>query len=900
MKAINELSHKPERSLLCDLFAAQIIRSHQVSKLPDKSITSEVTDVLHITEQCPCIQLILEEFYNDGKISPFQEKMVNSMANFILQSSIPIINKDEAERREKNKEKAKRIARYLINSQSAFVNLETPVGNLKQLDSETFEELNNIGTELYVFALNGLEHIIEIEDKKWSIKMIIRSVIVIAFGVAQIIFSAYIELQSFGLATHLAAGFLSEGISDILYGFSALTTGKNFTWADYRVHKLESIKMTAITVAVGAFFSKGVPSKSFGSKVRPPGLIKDAASESMSKSQMIWKVVKANGGQIGKRIALGALSHGVEQLVNSKLRDFCEQLGKEVVVDVKKAVDDVKLNESLDNLCRVKGNKEAGRVLDSKTQYVLNERGQIMSVISKYVSAFGAGLSDAMARQAAHDNSWENTAYWVGIALKSISLVTTTIRMAEQIYTITSSSLKEIKAELDTTLKDQKGNEAITDQEVEEFQRMAIERLKQSLQVKAEQLIRELTTMILQQFTQYAAKKLGKLVKTVYRSYKERKILKQFKKEKKKESRRRKRARKAGKYKKKTWPSKKFVKAGLELMKKTRSPKLFADLVRSGVPTDRFCANGLAAALPELLKKQRPDLAGKKFRIQIETSDGEMVHRSGDGQEAAPDEIVIKISLDKADGKKSGHYLTNKSGSNDHNCMFSAIAEQLKDKVGINLNEKEMRSMAADMIEKDPLVRSAIEKGWHVETIERGFFGGTAKNKNKGKQEQPKSRPFGEEVHGWNKDYTLHLDPADKRLADKSIITRQVERDVKDLLDMMDIDKEIGFDQNAAIKTLYNTSKDGKAAKDGVRIDMQKIDGKTGERQYANLQIQINGIKGQKTTVAEIHLELGKSFKTSQIRDAIKRGMDNRNAVWLSAKDDPKASSTSSSKGRKH
>ena len=363
----------PESIFLSELFAAHIIGSHRVLPLPVKSLTTEVTDAFKF-ESMPYVQSLLQDKYKEeedrlsqenGDVMTEDQYAQKNRARQIVQ--LVRVDKQDEKRMERAKEKAKRVASYLMSNESAFANLETPSASLKLLtDSLTsVAGLENIGTEVYVFALNGFEHTIELDEKSWSAKMICRAVLVVAFGVAQMVFSAYLELKSFGLATPQAAGFFSEGVSDVLFGLSALWTGKNFTWADYRAHKLESIKMTAVALATGAFFSKifnCITSTSFGSKIRGSALIRDK----IGTSRLTRKVVKNIGTRTVSRIGFGLASQGVEQLVQSKLRQECQSLGKKLVEDVKESVDKIGLGETLGNLYQLKGAPEAGRVMDSK------------------------------------------------------------------------------------------------------------------------------------------------------------------------------------------------------------------------------------------------------------------------------------------------------------------------------------------------------------------------------------------------------------------------------------------------------------------------------------------------------------------------------------------------------
>lgn len=72
-----------------------------------------------------------------------------------------------------------------------------------------------------------------------------------------------------------------------------------------------------------------------------------------------------------------------------------------------------------------------------------------------------------------------------------------------------------------------------------------------------------------------------------------------------------------------------------------------------------------------------------------------------------------------------------------------------------------------------------------------------------------------------------------------------------------------------------------------VRLDFQHIDGKEGERRYANLQIQLNKEREsakETTTLAILHVELDQNFDHPSIQSAFDYGLTNHVGVWLSAK----------------
>ncbi|CAF1516011.1 unnamed protein product, partial [Rotaria sordida] len=67
-----------------------------------------------------------------------------------------------------------------------------------------------------------------------------------------------------GIGTHIAAGLISEGFSDIFYAISAAKSGY-FSWSDYAVHKIKSILITIATTSFAALLSKGIRFSRFGS-----------------------------------------------------------------------------------------------------------------------------------------------------------------------------------------------------------------------------------------------------------------------------------------------------------------------------------------------------------------------------------------------------------------------------------------------------------------------------------------------------------------------------------------------------------------------------------------------------------------------------------------------------------
>jgi hypothetical protein len=160
-------------------------------------------------------------------------------------------------------------------------------------------------------------------------------------------------------------------------------------------------------------------------------------------------------------------------------------------------------------------------------------------------------------------------------------------------------------------------------------------------------------------------------------------------------------------------------------MRKTKDPKLFAALIREGVPADRFCCDALSSALPAVLRKF--GIANADVAVKIESSDDHFVHESDRGNHNA---IVIKLKR-AIDGQSPGHFyisndISNTSSGNGYDCLFHCLADQINAQYNVDLDPTQMREVAASMVEKDPSVSQAIRYGLHKYTLDKGFYGGKA------------------------------------------------------------------------------------------------------------------------------------------------------------------------------
>jgi hypothetical protein len=81
---------------------------------------------------------------------------------------------------------------------SQLMGLETPCVSLVRLSDrvprdKSSDLADNMSSELYAFELNAVDSVVVIGEQKWSAKMIAKAVVVIAFGVAQLVAGALLS-----------------------------------------------------------------------------------------------------------------------------------------------------------------------------------------------------------------------------------------------------------------------------------------------------------------------------------------------------------------------------------------------------------------------------------------------------------------------------------------------------------------------------------------------------------------------------------------------------------------------------------------------------------------------------------------------------------------------------------
>ncbi|CAF1037976.1 unnamed protein product [Didymodactylos carnosus] len=165
----------------------------------------------------------------------------------------------------------------------------------------------------------------------------------------------------------------------------------------------------------------------------------------------------------------------------------------------------------------------------------------------------------------------------------------------------------------------------------------------------------------------------------------------------------------------------------MKLLAKTRSPKLFANILRENVPMDMVCVQACTYVLHKYMSEMNITGDGKKFtgiRIIVEGQDGS----SHDYSSSSNPSHSINISLDNnhfvMDEQSDGNIETSKN-----NCLYKALVNTFPALKRAFANGAAFRQHLSSYIENDKSMHHTISQGWHKFSIKKGSYGGAIEQK---------------------------------------------------------------------------------------------------------------------------------------------------------------------------
>ncbi len=482
---------------------------------------------------------------------------------------------------------------------------------------------------------------------------------------------------------------------------------------------------------MGSLLSRGAKSFKYGHKVAGHGLKEGGkqVAQEVTKSGLqttVKEVIKTSSKEIGKAVSLQVLKQTIETLVHNHLSKFCSDIGETIISTVNNLTVYVTgLQATLKKVVMRFGKKGAEKLVQEKIQKILcgvnSFFTDVKTILSSVTSSVSTGIGNALSKQRMTGNNLEilNISHQV---IRCLEKMFDTLNVIQKIKGLLFEHINALDKELQKECTLEKIQEKqMSDQEIEAFQLKAVGDIKSALGQKAGQMIEEWTAQMLNKAAISAVKAVSKKTKRMYQNQRGNKEMQKLRQHIVKERERKLNEILSGNTDPEALePSKAHIEECMKIMKKTNSAKVFAEIVREGVPTDRFCAQALEEALPSVLSSFNIPT----IKIRVETSDGELVHETSSNDANVK---LINLKLERSANDHFGHYGSEESGSvGGNNCMFEAAANELR-RLYPDANIPDpatLREMTAKRIESCPKLRHAIESGWHQYTLNKNMYGG--------------------------------------------------------------------------------------------------------------------------------------------------------------------------------
>ena len=631
----------------------------------------------------------------------------------------------------------KNIVSTLQRLKCSLKALKVPDGKLKPFTEFCGQnEFANID-EVHVFLLNGLDELLQLEEKKWTREMLLNTGVVIAMGISQIAIGTAIELYSVGIMTHVGEAFVNEGMSDLFYASGALTSGY-FSWNDYRKHKLESLMFTAATVGIGAYLSRGAEVSRFGHKLVGPDFECGMKVAKMSGNKLIEIAGREVIGMVAKRIVLkaaeglvfGLINAGVDIFVENYLQELCEGIASKILSNVEQEVESHKISMSLEKAYETLGKESARQMVTKLTTSAFTEQNcveKFLPIAKKIVNTVTQGITEAIKKTSKTSNKLEIPIYAIG----NVVVCAEFLFQITNIIMITNSLLNNLDQEMNDSLnKLEKGVELGasnqnqgTKKDYESFKKEVVDQWKSLLREKVGQIIaRHVVSPVLKSGSHHLLKYVGKKAQEAYESYKETRNREQFDKLKQEYKKKKKRKPQCdNKSKTKKHIAEEYQKNLRKLMMKTRNPDLLADIVKENIPMDMTCVSACTQVVHKVLRELGVDISELIIIVEGDNKIRQKFSSMSEGTEL----IIISLELKNNHFELCGSSISGNNRNSDlkNDCLYDSLLQAIP-KLGDKISRDKFRAEVAKTIKRDPKIRHHIRHGRHRFSISRGVYGG--------------------------------------------------------------------------------------------------------------------------------------------------------------------------------
>ncbi|KAJ8253688.1 hypothetical protein COCON_G00203000, partial [Conger conger] len=174
----------------------------------------------------------------------------------------------------------------------------------------------------------GLGIVFEVKQKP---KFNLSALFCFLLGVAQVLGGILVCALSFGSASQVGLGLISEGVSDMISGFMGMKTGV-FSWASWAISKSISIGISLLTAGFGAIKStvKSIYNATKG-LLNGTKTLSSVAKSVIQSGKTTFMSIKATAMSAVSSVSRSSTRMGTDIVVKQTLKHACKYAGQEVV-----------------------------------------------------------------------------------------------------------------------------------------------------------------------------------------------------------------------------------------------------------------------------------------------------------------------------------------------------------------------------------------------------------------------------------------------------------------------------------------------------------------------------------------------------------------------------------------
>ncbi|EFN78490.1 Protein translocase subunit secA [Harpegnathos saltator] len=618
----------------------------------------------------------------------------------------------------------KNIVKTLESLQNTLKTLDVPDCSMMPLlkymeTSEFFSSGDYSIEELRVFAMNGLDDLLVVQEQRWSRKMIFKAAAVVVFGIMQIILATILQIFWASTMTYLAGALISEGVSDIFFAILAFRNGY-FSWKSYMKHKIMNLAITGLKFSLKAMFSSASETSSYENSIVEPNV------SSVGKqvfNELAHKGTHFLQQEFTKRVAISSMqgvtfdltSANVDWIIYDYMKDVCRDIGSFIMERIGEAIEMHVTCDALKMAYRTLGRQDATALIrDHTNDFARNTTFvELSRVCSKVAYILINKVKRFRSLRLPFGSSYRKT------LMKLMGPVNMILEKSDalcNVWNITDNMLNKLQtqisesSEMNTRIKQDQQN--LTDDDMttdmNRFRYDVIIMWEMILCTRASQVIdKEIVSPIMHTVTSCVLNYADSPIQSMNIDYKKCQFFDRFQQDKREYEEEKMRRGEGGAEKIRVTSEEEYHRNLQNLLMKNRNPKLFADMVRENVPIDTTCVAACRWVLHRML-----EIHGFNVERLILVSPMDEAYGLSE---------YISIMLDDKQGKvkillQDGYFQISRKDRHDtgdfsDNSLYEILCQYVPSLDRISAET--FREEVANVIETSPGIRDRLLYGWH-------------------------------------------------------------------------------------------------------------------------------------------------------------------------------------------